>query len=246
MTTFVAVHGAFFGGWVWKPVAALLEARGHRFFRPTLTGCGERDHLGGPAVDLKTHVRDIVALLEMEELEDVILVGHSYAGMVVAGVAQQAHARLRGLVHLDALLPEHGESTLDHASGEMFDHARALAVERGDGWRIPCFLPLDSLCPEGHDLRPWMAAQLRGMTLNAVAQKLDLPRDLSHLPMLFVYCKAEALGLFEKSRDRAARRPNTELVELDTQHALMLTRPQEVADLLLSFSERAAGIRGRA
>lgn len=238
MATFVAVHGAFFGGWVWKPVARLLEVQGHEFFRPTLTGCAEREHVGGPHLTLATHVQDIVSLLEIEELEDVILVGHSYAGAVIAGVAQQSAERLSGLIHLDAFLPEDGERVRDYLEPATFERASALAAESGQGWRVPFFLPLHRFCPDYHELRPWLAAQLRGVPLQPFSQPQNLERDVSGIPMLFVYCKADVLGMFETARDRAKRRPNTQVVELDTQHAVMLTQPGVVAELFHAFAER--------
>lgn len=238
MATFVAVHGAFCGGWIWKPVAGLLEAQGHTFFRPTLTGCAEREHVGGTHVTLTTHVQDVVSLLKLEELEDVVLIGHSYAGLVITGVAQEASQRLAGLVHLDAFLPEDGERGQDYLGPAVFEHMVALAAESGNGWRVPLFFSIDHFCPENHALRPWLASQLRGVPLQPFSQPLKLPRDVSGIPMLYVYCKADALGMFETARDRAGKRVNTEVAELDTQHAAMLTQPQVVADLLHSFAQR--------
>ena len=110
--TFVVVHGAWGGGWAWKRVDSLLTARGHTVYRPTLTGLGERVHLGSPEVGLSTHVRDVVNTLVYEDLRDVVLVGHSYGGMVITGVADQVPDRIRQLVYLDAYVPEHGESLL--------------------------------------------------------------------------------------------------------------------------------------
>ena len=108
--TIVIVHGAWGGGWQWHKVEPLLEARGYRVYRPTMTGLGERVHLAGPDVGLDTHIEDIVKVLEFEALSDVILVGHSYGGMVISGVADRAPERIARLVYLDAILPEDGES----------------------------------------------------------------------------------------------------------------------------------------
>src|SRR4051812_23108269 len=113
MTTFVLVHGSRHGGWSWKRVAPLLRAAGHDVFTPTLTGVGERVHLAAPEVDLHLHVTDVANVLAFEDLTDVVLVGHSYAGMVITGVAEVASERLRQLVYLDALVPEAGQSAFD-------------------------------------------------------------------------------------------------------------------------------------
>src|SRR5258705_1716413 len=113
-STYVLVHGAWHGGWCWKRVAPALRAAGHEVYTPTLTGLGERAHLANPAIDLATHISDVVNLLEAEELNEVVLLGHSYGGMVVTGVADRAPARLRRVIYLDAFLPEDGKSLLDY------------------------------------------------------------------------------------------------------------------------------------
>ena len=112
MATFVLVHGAWHGGWCWIKVAEPLRTQGHRVFAPTLTGLGERAHLVSPDINLDTHIQDIVGVLESEELMDVILVGHSYAGMVITGVAERVTDRLSALVYVDAFVPENGQSML--------------------------------------------------------------------------------------------------------------------------------------
>jgi pimeloyl-ACP methyl ester carboxylesterase len=109
--TFVIVHGAWAGGWEHKKLAETLQANGHTVYRPTLTGQGERVHLATPEVDLKLHIQDIVNLIEWENLRDVVLVGHSYGGMVVTGVADRVADRLKHVIYLDAFLPENGETT---------------------------------------------------------------------------------------------------------------------------------------
>ena len=105
MTTFVLVHGAWHGGWCWREVAGRLQSAGHRVFAPTLTGLADRSHLLTRETGLETHILDIVNLLEWEELDDAVLCGHSYGGMVVTGAADRAAGRLRALVYLDAFVP---------------------------------------------------------------------------------------------------------------------------------------------
>jgi pimeloyl-ACP methyl ester carboxylesterase len=111
MADFVLVHGAWHGGWCWKKLLPGLQAAGHRAFALTLTGLGERAHLMSPMINLQTHVQDVYGLIEHEELQGAILVGHSYAGMVITGVAQQVSTeQLSHLVYLDAVVPEPGEA----------------------------------------------------------------------------------------------------------------------------------------
>ncbi len=110
MANYVLVHGAWHGGWCWRDTAAALRAAGHSVFTPTHTGVGERAHQSSEAITLETHIRDVCGCIEWEELRDVILVGHSYGGMVITGVADRMAKRIRTLVYLDAFVPEHGDS----------------------------------------------------------------------------------------------------------------------------------------
>jgi len=112
-TTFVLVHGAWHGGWCYARVAALLRARGHTVFAPTLTGQGERAHLLSGAINLTTHIEDVLGVFRCERLSDAVLAGHSYGGMVITGVADRIPERVRALAYLDAFIPEDGQSLFD-------------------------------------------------------------------------------------------------------------------------------------
>src|SRR6185436_14588944 len=132
MATFLVAHGAWSAGWAWKKMRPLMRAAGHEFWTPTYTGLGERAHLATPDVDLETHIQDVCGLLVMEDLRDVVLIGHSYGGMVATGVADRETARIQRLVYLDAFVPRDGQSMLDlHPTG-IRDRMTA-AVLGGDG-----------------------------------------------------------------------------------------------------------------
>lgn len=133
--TIVFVHGAWAGGWHYTKVEPLLEAAGHTVYRPTLTGLGERVHLARPEIGLATHIEDIVKVLEFEDLREVVLVGHSYGGMVIAGVAERVPERISRLVYFDAIVPEDGDSVAG-LFGRALD---SMAVAEGDGaepWKL--------------------------------------------------------------------------------------------------------------
>jgi pimeloyl-ACP methyl ester carboxylesterase len=133
--TIVFVHGAWGGGWQYTKVEPLLEQAGHTVFRPTMTGLGERVHLAGPEVGLSTHIEDVVKVLEFEDLHEVVLVGHSYGGMVISGVAERVPDRIGMLVYFDAILPQNGESVAS-LFGDALD---SMAVAGGDGaepWQL--------------------------------------------------------------------------------------------------------------
>jgi pimeloyl-ACP methyl ester carboxylesterase len=129
--TFVLVHGAWHGGWCWRRVADLLQKQGHKVFTPTMTGLGERSHLLNDKVNLATHIADIVNVIKWEGLSDVVLVGHSYGGVIISGVAEQMRDTIGSIVFLDAFVPE---------DGVPFDGARER-LEAAGGWRVyelPC------------------------------------------------------------------------------------------------------------
>jgi pimeloyl-ACP methyl ester carboxylesterase len=131
MATYVLVHGGAHGGWCYRYVATILRSAGHDVHTPTLTGLGERAHLLDPGIDLDTHITDVVAVLHYEDLRDVILVGHSYGGMVITGVADRALDRISHLVYLDAATPVNGESLAELAAPLMNAARRQARVVDG-------------------------------------------------------------------------------------------------------------------
>ena len=136
MTTFVLIHGAWRGAWTWKRVRPLLAAAGHQVFTPTLSGLADRNHLLTPDIGLETHIEDVSNLLAWEELHDVVLVGHSYGGVVVRHVADRFRDRIRSLVYLDAFVPEDGRSLVDYLP-DGGEHFRSLSAATGEGWMLP-------------------------------------------------------------------------------------------------------------
>ena len=139
--TYVLIHPAWFGGWCWKKVTPLLRAQGHEVFTPTLTGLGERAHLARPEVGLEIHVRDIINVIEYENLRNVILVGNSSGGMVITGAADHVPERIAHLVFLDAFVPTDGQSMLDVIPPDRRPALEAFVQKEGDGWLLPRFAP---------------------------------------------------------------------------------------------------------
>jgi len=222
--TFLLVHGAWHGGWCWKKLTPLLRVAGHQVFTPTLTGLGERSHLLSPAVDLTTHIKDITAILEYEDLQDVVLVGHSYGGMVIAGVAETAGARLGQLVYLDAFLPENGKAVKDYA---------ALNPTRDDGWRVP---------PPGSPPRfgvtnerdiAWMEARLGDHPNKTFTDPVRLSRDNRSLPQSFIQCTKAPF--FAEAAERAKRQGFRSRELFAAGHDAMITQPEALAKVLLEL-----------
>jgi pimeloyl-ACP methyl ester carboxylesterase len=133
--TFLVCHGAWGGGWSWKKLHPLMRGSGHRLVTPTYTGLGERAHLASPAIDLDAHIEDVLNVIKYEDLRDIVLLGHSYGGMVATGTADRAGDRVTQLIYLDAFVPRDGQSLFDlNEPGRL--PMRELA-KSGDGWRVP-------------------------------------------------------------------------------------------------------------
>jgi pimeloyl-ACP methyl ester carboxylesterase len=137
MATYVLVHGAWHGGWCWKRVLPALQGPGVEIFTPTLTGLGERSHLASREVSLETHIQDVMGVIESERLDDVVLVGHSYAGVVVTGVADRLPQRISRLVYLDAIVPKSGQCLYDAAGAAFRERIESAVKAHGEGWYIP-------------------------------------------------------------------------------------------------------------
>ena len=137
MSAYVLVGGAWLGGWCWQHVARRLREAGHEAYPVTLTGLGERSHLSNPKVNLDTHITDVVKLIEFEDLCDVVLLGHSYAGIVVTGAADRVTERIAQLVYLDSGPAPDGVSFLDTQLPEIREHTEWQVTEHGNGWLIP-------------------------------------------------------------------------------------------------------------
>ncbi len=236
MTAFVLVPGAWLGGWCWKRVVALLRAAGHEAFTPTLTGLGERRHLGGPQIGLATHIQDVVGVLESEDLEAVVLVGHSYGGMVITGVAERAAARLAHLVYLDAAVPKDGQAVMDLLLPEERERYRTEAQARGQGWRIPPE-PLERFGVTAEaDLR-WATPRLAGQPLKSFEEALPIPGVVPVPPRTFIYCSAgRPPERAERLRARFSQEQGWRYRELATGHCAMITAPVELAALLLELA----------
>lgn len=232
-SAFVLVHGAWHGGWCWHRVADPLRAAGHRVFTPTLTGVGERAHLLSASVGLDTHIEDVLGVLEAEELEEVVLVGHSYAGLVISGVAARAKARLRRLVYLDALLAEDGQSWADAFAPEVAEARRRGATITNGVKTIPAPDPEIYGFADPADTA-WVRRRLTPHPYASFEQKSRLNGALgSGLPRLYIDSTSPPIAALATVKDRYRGRPDWPFVELKTGHDAMLSAPGELVRLLL-------------
>lgn len=224
MATYLICHGAWSAGWAWRKLRPLLRAAGHEVFTPTYTGLGERAHLAHPLVDLETHIRDVLGVIECEDLRDVVLVGHSYGGMVATGVGDRVPDRVRRLVYVDAFVPADGQSLDDLAR-------RAAPAEAVEGWLVPPNPSPPDTAPE--DLA-WIAPRRRYQSARCFSQKLRLAHAAPPFPRTYVHCTRKVgHDNFRQFADRFRDDPAWRFHALDASHSPNVTAPDALARLLL-------------
>jgi len=226
MAIFVLVHGGGHGGWCYQKLARMLRQAGHDVYTPTLTGLGERAHLVSDAVDLDMHIADVVAVLTYEDLRDVILVGHSYGGMVITGVADRASERIAELVYLDAAHPKDGESLAIVAPAQMEPTYAGVRVVDGVElvmWPMPGMARFFGITDP--DDAAWTDTKLTPQPWKCFSRRLrrtniNCSDALRHSP----------------DEARARQLDGDRNFEIDTGHDLMITEPRKVADMLLEVA----------
>lgn len=233
MSTYVLVHGAWHGGWCWSKVKRLLEKADKDVYTPTLTGLGERSHLLSRDIGLETHVLDVLQVLECEGLTDVVLVGHSYAGMVVTAVADRAPQRLSRLVYLDAVVPRSGQCLFDCAGPEFRTRIEGQVRTQGDGWRIPAASAQTLGLIRDDDIE-WAVPRLGPHPYRTFHEKVELRFPTAMMvPRTYVNCIADR----PRGGPRGAQAEGIDdYHELSTGHDAMITLPLEVAELLLGLA----------
>jgi pimeloyl-ACP methyl ester carboxylesterase len=223
MATYVLVHGAWAGGWVYKGTARALREAGHEVYVPTLTGLGERVHLASPGITLSIHIADVVGVLEHENLTDVILVGHSYGGMVVTGVAAAAGARIRSLVYLDAFLPQDGQNLWDIADEAARRHY--IDAQRDTPGLVAPF-PGTGRALDHHPL----------MTLLEPVRFTGAEATVRN--RTYIYATRGAPTIFTKFYENVKADPAWRVHEVDAGHVVMFDAADALNTMLLAEAER--------
>jgi pimeloyl-ACP methyl ester carboxylesterase len=214
-------------------VTPLLHAAGHEVFTPTLTGLGERSHLAGPEIDLNTHIQDVVNVLEYEDLRKVILVGHSYGGMVITGVTERAADRLAHVVYLDAFVPQNGQALVDLVASQFREGVQQQA--QAAGGLLPPFPVEQYGVFADADVR-WVGAKLVPHPFKTLTTAVRLTNPVAAaLPRTYIYCNNPAMGFFEAFAERTKVGKSWRYCELATGHDAMVTMPRELTDLLLEI-----------
>jgi pimeloyl-ACP methyl ester carboxylesterase len=228
--TFVLVHGAWHGGWCWRRVADNLERQGHKVFSPTLTGVGERSHLLSRDINLDTHISDVVNLFKWEDLDNVVLCGHSYGGWVISGAAEMVRAQVSSLVFVDAHLPEDGQQGSDISNGR---EEILAAAERGDISRPP--KPAAYFRVNEKD-RDWVDSKLTPQPIGVSLQPIRLTGARDTVPRK-AYVRATGFpsepfeNALTKARDRGWR-----TYDVPSGHDVMIDEPELLARILVDVA----------
>jgi pimeloyl-ACP methyl ester carboxylesterase len=232
LATILVAHGAWSAGWAWKKMRPLLRAAGHELLTPTYTGLGERAHLANPTIDLEIHIHDVLGVLEFEDLRDVVLLGHSYGGMVATGVADRARDRVAKLIYLDAFVPQDGESLFDLLPAEARRAMTERARDAGEGWRVPPNpLPPDTSAAD----TAWIMARRLPQPIKTFESKLHLtaPPPPPPLERSYLYCRRSEPGdVFRQFAERAKGSLGWRYREIDATHSPNITAPDALAALL--------------
>ena len=224
--TFVLMHGPWHGGWCWQRVVDRLTAKGHRVFAPTLTGLGERSHLLNESVNLTTHISDIVNLISWKDLDRLVLVGHSYGGMVITGVAEQLASRIASIVYVDAFLPGDGQS--------LMDVVNLIAPGRVP---MPTSTPVPAPPVGFFDVNDkdceWVGSKLTPHPLGTLTEKLRVSGAFLEVPRkLFIGVTKGEQPFFQAVADRYATDPAWQVHQVDCGHDVMIDKPDELSTIL--------------
>ena len=219
-STFVLVHGAWHGGWCWRRVADRLSARGHYIVAPTLSGVGERAHLAGDAINLTTQISDVTGEIKWKDLDRIVLVGHSYGGMVITGVAEQLRERIAAIIYLDAFLPADGQSAGDVLGGATWPDrlvapisAAAFGVNEKD--------------------RAWVDAKMTPHPVGCFTEKLKVSGAYQQVAKkLYIRASGFANGAFDSALARCSADRSWQTLVMKCGHDIMVDQPAELSALL--------------
>jgi len=219
--TFVLVHGAWHGGWCWQRVVDRLTARGHRVFAPTLTGVGERSHLNSPSVDLSTHILDVVNEIRWKDLENVVLVGHSYGGMVISGAAEHVAEKIAAIVYLDAFVPADGQSLQDlHGKVDAGNFTAPISAARFDVNEAD---------------RAWVDRKMTPQSTACFTEKIKLTGAYQKIARK-AYIGAKNFKGFATTLEKIRSDPSWKTWVVDCGHDIMIDKPDELTSILIGLT----------
>jgi pimeloyl-ACP methyl ester carboxylesterase len=231
--TFVLVHGAWHGGWCWRRVADLLEAKGHKVFTPTLTGLGERSHLMNAGINLDTHIMDVVNVIKWEDLSDVVLAGHSYGGWPVSGAIEQIGDRVSSVIYLDAFIPENGQKSLDTAS----EFARKGAMEAMAKGEISRKGPPASTFHVNENDQAWVDSKLTPQPIGVMLQPIKLTGALERVARkTYIRAPLYPQPSFDKYYQAKSADASWRTYKVPCGHDVMVDMPDRLVEILLEVA----------
>jgi pimeloyl-ACP methyl ester carboxylesterase len=227
MATFVLVHGAWAGAVIWRPIASRLREAGHEVYTPTLTGIGERRHLLNREIDLATHIQDVLGVIDYEELTDIVLVGHSYGGMVVTGVADAVPEKIGSLVFLDAFVPENGQSLFD-----LLPPDRPHTTTPGQEW-LTAPLPVEAFGAPSPQVRDFVTRKGMSQPTACFSQPVQLRGGIDRVRRkTYIYCNDPSPTAFTGFYERLRKRPDWIVSTLPCTHFVQIDMPEELTAML--------------
>lgn len=240
--TFVLVHGAWHGGWCYRHTASALRKMGHEVFTPTHTGVGERAHQANQNITLETHIRDVAGCIEAEEISDIILVGHSYGGMVITGLADRMPGRIKALVYLDAFVPDDGESLMallhkavePPVAAQFIGGFRGAALEMNSGMMHPLTAELLHVTPAN---REWVDRRCVPQALATFETPLLLSGRIEQVKRrLYILADGWDPSPFRYFAKKYAGAPGWDVIKVPGGHDVMVDLPNELAEALVKIA----------
>lgn len=243
-STFVLVHGTWHGGWVWRDVRNYLEDLGHRVFTPTLTGCGEREHLSSPDTGLETHIQDIANVIKFEELADITLVGHSFTGLAITGVADRLKDRIKHICYFDAIAPSETRNTgvPREPDGQLPDWFKERQKSFIDGYKMDMWAeyPVKMLVPENSPHAERIKRLITTHPAKAWTDRLELNNGgWQGMSRSFIHCVGQKYKMSSEKMVGPARKAGWKFIELDVPRDGMVTHPALIAETFLQLAAQA-------
>jgi len=235
MATYILVHGAWHGGWCWRRVTDILRAKGHVVYTPTLTGLGERAHLASADIDLETHIADVLGVIDAEELDDLILCGHSYGGMVITPVLDRRPELFRAGIWLDAFVPEDGHAMIEAWPRERAQHVREEVSIHGEGWRLAP-LPPDYFGVMDDDDAEWVERRCVAQPFKTFTQPAHLTGAWETIPRkMYLLAEFHPNSSFDRFATPLSERDDWDVRTVPAGHDVMIDTPELLAEILLEF-----------
>ncbi len=238
MSNFVLLHGAWHGAWCWTRVADRLRAKGHRVTTPNQTGVGEKSHLISDQITLDTFVLDVINHITHEELDDIILVGHSFGGLPISGVADRIPEKIRHLVYLDSLILQPNKTLFSTYPPEEVERRKAMVAAREGLGRfgLPSGTAASFGMVPGTPDEAWVQRRLTDQPMSLYSSPLNLKNPVGNgLPRTYIHCTKPSIVLLEPMRQWVREQDGWDWKELETGHNAMITAPDELTEMLLDI-----------